>query len=100
MTNQALNAPLLTVSILSPCTTHAVATAACSCNDWLISNGNIAFSILLQVESIVISIIAMLSSPNDESPANVDAAKQWREDKDGFRKKVARIVRKSQENFD
>jgi ubiquitin-protein ligase len=31
------------------------------------------------VESIVISIIAMLSSPNDESPANVDAAKQWRE---------------------
>jgi hypothetical protein len=32
-----------------------------------------------QVESIVISIIAMLSSPNDESPANVDAAKQWRE---------------------
>jgi ubiquitin-conjugating enzyme E2 G1 len=56
--------------------------------------------LLLQVESIVISIIAMLSSPNDESPANVDAAKQWREDKDGFRKKVARIVRKSQENFD
>jgi ubiquitin-protein ligase len=53
-----------------------------------------------QVESIVISIIAMLSSPNDESPANVDAAKQWREDRDGFRKKVARIVRKSQENFD
>jgi hypothetical protein len=32
-----------------------------------------------QVESIVISIIAMLSSPNDESPANVDAAKQWRD---------------------
>lgn len=56
--------------------------------------------VLLQVESIVISIIAMLSSPNDESPANVDAAKQWREDRDGFRKKVARIVRKSQENFD
>jgi ubiquitin-conjugating enzyme E2 G1 len=53
-----------------------------------------------QVESIVISIIAMLSSPNDESPANVDAAKQWREDRDGFKKKVSRIVRKSQENFD
>lgn len=54
----------------------------------------------VQVESIVISIIAMLSSPNDESPANVDAAKQWREDRDGFKKKVSRIVRKSQENFD
>jgi ubiquitin-conjugating enzyme E2 G1 len=52
------------------------------------------------VESIVISIIAMLSSPNDESPANVDAAKQWREDREGFRKRVSRIVRKSQESFD
>ncbi|KAI8467042.1 MAG: ubiquitin-conjugating enzyme [Monoraphidium minutum] len=49
------------------------------------------------VESIILSIISMLSSPNDESPANVDAAKQWREDRDGFKKKVSRIVRKSQE---
>ncbi len=30
----------------------------------------------------MISIISMLSSPNDESPANVDAAKEWREDKE------------------
>lgn len=29
---------------------------------------------ILQVESIVLSIISMLSSPNDESPANVEAA--------------------------
>lgn len=29
---------------------------------------------LFQVESIVLSIISMLSSPNDESPANVEAA--------------------------
>jgi len=28
----------------------------------------------LQVESIVLSIISMLSSPNDESPANIEAA--------------------------
>lgn len=50
-----------------------------------------------QVETIMISIISMLSSPNDESPANIDAAKEWREDRAGFRKRVARIVRKSQE---
>ena len=50
-----------------------------------------------QVETIMISIISMLSSPNDESPANIDAAKQWREDREGFRKKIARLVRKSQE---
>lgn len=29
---------------------------------------------LMQVETILLSIIAMLSSPNDESPANIDAA--------------------------
>lgn len=47
--------------------------------------------------TILLSIISMLSSRNDESPANIDAAKQWREDKEAFRKTVARIVRKSQE---
>lgn len=40
----------------------------------------------------------MLSSPNDESPANIDAAKEWRENQDMFKKKVSRIVRKSQVN--
>lgn len=49
------------------------------------------------VETIMVSIISMLSSPNDESPANIDAAKEWREDREAFKKKVARIVRKSQE---
>lgn len=49
------------------------------------------------VESIVLSVISMLSSPNDESPANVDAAKMWRDDRPEFKKKVARIVRRSQE---
>jgi ubiquitin-conjugating enzyme E2 G1 len=51
------------------------------------------------VETIMISIISMLSSPNDESPANVDAAKQWREDPAGFKSRVARCVRKSQEEM-
>ncbi|KAL5156888.1 Ubiquitin-conjugating enzyme E2 7 [Glycine soja] len=39
------------------------------------------------VESIVLSIISMLSSPNDESPANVEAAKEWRDRRDEFKKK-------------
>ena len=69
------------------------------------------------VESILISVISMLSSPNDSSPANLDAAvnplspflssmsrsprvqKEWRENKEMFKKKVARTVRKSQENM-
>ncbi|KAI7983153.1 Ubiquitin-conjugating enzyme E2 13 [Camellia lanceoleosa] len=43
------------------------------------------------VESIVLSIISMLSSPNDESPANVEAAKEWREMKDEFKKKLVTV---------
>ncbi|KAI7992226.1 Ubiquitin-conjugating enzyme E2 7 [Camellia lanceoleosa] len=37
--------------------------------------GNVekAMGLWKQVESIVLSIISMLSSPNDESPANVEA---------------------------
>ena len=31
------------------------------------------------METILISVISMLADPNDESPANVDAAKEWRE---------------------
>ncbi|CAK8574287.1 unnamed protein product [Lathyrus sativus] len=49
------------------------------------------------VESIVLSIISMLSSPNIESPANIDAAIDWRDNRSEFKKKVARCVRKSQE---
>lgn len=51
----------------------------------------------MQVESIVLSIISMLSGPNDESPANVEAAKEWRDNRAEFRKKVSRCVRRSQE---
>ncbi|KAM3333617.1 hypothetical protein ACQJBY_028610 [Aegilops geniculata] len=58
---------------------------------------NLNFGLHLQVESIVLSIISMLSSPNDESPANIEAAKDWREKQDEFKKKVRRAVRKSQE---
>jgi len=49
------------------------------------------------VESILISVISMLADPNDQSPANVDAAKMWRENYPEFKKKVAACVRKSQD---
>ena len=47
------------------------------------------------VESILLSVISMLSSPNTDSPANIDAAKEFRDDPDTFRKKCQRCVRKS-----
>lgn len=49
------------------------------------------------VETILISVISMLADPNDESPANVDAAKEWRENHTEFKRKVAKCVRRSQE---
>jgi ubiquitin-conjugating enzyme E2 G1 len=39
----------------------------------------------------------MLNDPNDESPANLDAAVMWRNDRPAFKKKVRQVVRKSQE---
>ncbi|SAL95609.1 hypothetical protein [Absidia glauca] len=47
------------------------------------------------VETILLSVISMLSSPNDESPANIEAAKEYREDYPQFKKKVQRLVRRS-----
>lgn len=52
---------------------------------------------ILGVEQILVSVISMLSDPNDESPANLDAAVQWRNDRPAFKKKVRQIVRKSQD---
>jgi ubiquitin-conjugating enzyme E2 G2 len=37
----------------------------------------------------------MLAEPNDESPANVDAARMWREDRKQYEKIVRDNVRKS-----
>jgi ubiquitin-protein ligase len=46
--------------------------------------------------SVIISIINMLAEPNDESPANVDAAVLWRNNKKEFNLKVYGDVKKSQ----
>ncbi|CAN0543453.1 unnamed protein product, partial [Laminaria digitata] len=52
---------------------------------------------ILGVEGIIVSVISMLSDPNDESPANIDAAVMWRNDRDAFKKKSRLLVRKSQD---
>ncbi|CAG2165557.1 unnamed protein product [Oppiella nova] len=49
------------------------------------------------VETILLSVISLLSDPNDDSPANVDAAKQFRHDYQAFKKRVSLCVKKSQE---
>jgi len=47
------------------------------------------------LEKVLLSVVSMLAEPNDESPANVDAAKQWRQDRKGYLAKANEIVRKS-----
>ena len=60
------------------------------------------YGFLLQIAIIhsltvpcVLSVMSMLAEPNTESPANVDAAKMWREDRLAFKKKACSSVRKS-----
>jgi len=55
------------------------------------------------VESVLISVISLLSAdvPDLSSPANVDAAKEVREDFAAYKKKVKRLARRSaEEAFD
>ncbi|KAM9804827.1 ubiquitin-conjugating enzyme E2 G2 [Neosynchiropus ocellatus] len=47
------------------------------------------------VEKILLSVVSMLAEPNDESGANVDASKMWREDRQQFFRLAQKIVRKS-----
>lgn len=47
------------------------------------------------VEKILLSVVSMLAEPNDESPANIEAAKVWRNDRPRFKALVDETVRKS-----
>jgi len=46
------------------------------------------WSPIQSVEKILISVMSLLAEPNDESPANLDAAKMWRENRPEYEKKV------------
>jgi ubiquitin-conjugating enzyme E2 G1 len=47
---------------------------------------------VLGVDSVVVSVVSMLSDPNCNSPANVEAGVLWREDRAQFKKKVLKCV--------
>ncbi|KAL4497386.1 hypothetical protein ABPG72_011321 [Tetrahymena utriculariae] len=50
---------------------------------------------VLTAEDIIISVISMLMDPNTESPANIDASVQFRDDRENYKKKVRALTRKS-----
>ena len=54
---------------------------------------------ILGVESILMSVISMLNDPNIESPANLDASVQFKEDRSGYNKKVRVLAAKSIEDM-
>ncbi|KAI8909111.1 ubiquitin-conjugating enzyme/RWD-like protein [Gorgonomyces haynaldii] len=66
-------------------------------DDWGYEQASERWLPIHTVETIVLSVISMLSSPNDESPANLEAAKLMREDPKGFKRKVRETVRESME---
>ncbi|CAG0917918.1 unnamed protein product [Notodromas monacha] len=45
------------------------------------------------VEKILLSVVSMLAEPNDESAANLDAAKMWRDDRQQFNQIAQKLVR-------
>lgn len=51
------------------------------------------------VESVLISIISLLEDPNVDSPANVDAALDWRKDKKAYYAKVQAEVQRSKQDI-
>merc|ERR1740130_993908 len=50
---------------------------------------------ILGVHAILISVISMLVDPNLNSPANIDAAVQMKNDYDGWKKRTRQLTRKS-----
>lgn len=52
---------------------------------------------ILGVEAIITSVISMLNDPNIDSPANLDASVQFRDNLSEYKKKVRKLVQESVE---
>jgi len=47
------------------------------------------------VEKVLLSVVSMLAEPNDESGANIDASKMWRDDRDKFNRIAEQVAARS-----
>lgn len=54
---------------------------------------------ILGIDHILLSVISILSDPNCDSPANVDASVEFQKDYPTYKKKVRALVRRSQEDI-
>ena len=53
----------------------------------------------LGVEQIIVSVISMLSDPNCDSPANIDASIMFKNKPEEYKKKVRQLVLKSMDDM-
>ena len=54
---------------------------------------------ILGVEAILISVISMMNDPNIDSPANLDASVQFRDDFEAYKKQVRKLTARSLEDM-
>ncbi len=47
------------------------------------------------MEAILLSVISMLNDPNIDSPANIDASVEFRNNREEYNKKVRRLTAES-----
>ena len=52
---------------------------------------------ILGVEAILLSVVSMMNDPNIDSPANVDASVQYRDDRETYNKKVRKLAQRAAE---
>jgi len=52
---------------------------------------------ILGVEAVLVSVLSMLSDPNTSSPANIDAAVEFKDKREDYNKKIKKLVRASQD---
>jgi len=57
---------------------------------------------ILNAEGVLVSVLSMLTDkqPNLDSPANIDAAKEFKDHHREYKKRVRRLARKSIEDLD
>lgn len=51
------------------------------------------------MEQILVSVISMLNDPNVDSPANVDAAKEFRDNRSAWENRVKKLVLQSMDDI-
>jgi len=50
---------------------------------------------ILGVEAVLLSVISMLNDPNINSPANIDASVQYRDNREAYNAKVRRMAQRA-----